>query len=372
MADRLSLIEPVVGEEELAYIEEVLESGYMTQGPFADRFEEQVADLVDAAHAVPATSCTTGMELALDAVGIGPGDEVILPSFTYPATANVVERLGADPVLVDSDRDSYNVDPDAMQNAIGDDTAALLPVCLFGQPLDAKPIRELAADHDIAVVEDAAWGLGASYDGEMVGSQFDASSFSFHPRKSVTTGEGGMVTTDDDALESEMRSIKNFGLAHDDRSGFVRGDATNYRLSDVLAAIGVAQMEKFDRIMDRREKLATRYDDLLAGVDGVRPPCVPDVAEHTYGSYCAYVEAGDETTRDAVMELMDGADIETQVGTYALHRTPAFEDARSVGDLDGADDLYHDLLTLPMEDSMTAADQRRVVEELEAAVAAET
>jgi dTDP-4-amino-4,6-dideoxygalactose transaminase len=205
----------------------------------------------------------------------------------------------------------------------------------------------------------------------MVGSQFDASVFSFHPRKSITTGEGGMVTTDDGALEEEMRCIKNFGLAQDDRSGFVRADATNYRLSDVLAAIGVAQMEKRERIMGRREELAARYDELLADVDGVRPPFVPDAAEHTYGSYCAYVDAGDEGTRDALMDRLDDENIETQVGTYALHLTPAFEDAKRTGSLDGAEALYHDLLTLPMEDSMTEADQHRVVEGLETALAAE-
>jgi dTDP-4-amino-4,6-dideoxygalactose transaminase len=368
--DEISIIDPVVGDEELENVEAVLESGYMTQGPYAEEFEERVAERSGADHGITATSCTTGLELVLEAGDIGPGDEVIVPDFTYPATANVVERLGADPVLVDVDRRTYNIDPEAVVEAVTDDTAALMPISFGGQPLEPEPLRAVADEHGIPIYEDAAWGFGAAWDGEPVGSQFEASIFSFHPRKAITTGEGGVIVTDDDELATTIREIKNFGLDHSGGdAGFVRANATNYRLSDILAAVGVAQLDKCDDIYDRRRELAARYDDLLDSVDGVRAPYTPDEATHTYGSYCVYVEAGDETTRDAVIDRLGDDGIETSLGTYALHQTPAFEAATRGTDLDTSRDLYHNLLSLPVVHEMTAEDQKRVVEELAAAIA---
>jgi dTDP-4-amino-4,6-dideoxygalactose transaminase len=366
MADRLSLIEPVVGDEELERIEQVLDSGYMTEGPFAREFESEVADIVDADHGITATSCTTGLVLALEASGIGPGDEVIIPDFTYPATANVVERLGAEPVLVDVSKKTFNIDPQAVEEAITDRTSTLMPVSWGGQPLNAAPLNEIATEHGLDIIEDAAWSLGAAYDGNPAGSQFDASIFSFHPRKSITTGEGGVITLDDGDLTEEIRTIKNFGLDQSpEQAGFVRADATNYRLSDVLAAIGVTQLERMDDIMTRRKTLADRYDDLVESIEGIRKPFVPSEATHTFGSYCVCIEIGDETTRDEIIDRMDDRDIETQIGTYALHQTPAFEDATRGTGLDNSRDLYYNLLTLPMEHTMSESDQDRVAEELD-------
>jgi len=369
MTERIPLIEPVVGEEELENVESVLESGYMTQGPFAEEFEETFADRAAADHAVTVTSCTTGMELALEALGVGSGDEVPLPDFTHPATANAVVRVGAEPVLVDVDRETYNVDLAALADAVSSETGALLPVSWGGQPLPTDPINDVAADAGVPVLEDAACSTGAAYDGQPVGSQFDASVFSFHPRKVLTTGEGGVVTTDDDELEATMRSIKNFGT--DQRKGqigFVRRDATNFRFSDVLAAIGVAQLEKFDEILARRRELASRYTDLLSSVEGVLPPATPAEASHVYQSYCVYVEAGGEETRDLLIEELAEQNIESQIGTYALHQTEAFGDAKRIGSLETSRALHHNLLTLPVAHSMTEDDQHRVVDELDAAL----
>jgi len=367
--ERIPLIEPVVGEDELGNVEEVLASGWMTEGPFAEELQNRVADMVGVDHAITVTSCTTGLELALDAAGLGVGDEVIVPSFTYPATANVVVRLGARPVLVDVERDTYNIDPDAIEAAVTEDTAAIVPVSLFGLPLEADPINDVAEAHDLVVVEDAAWALGSRRGDRAAGSQFDASVFSFHPRKILTTGEGGVVTTDDDAFQRDMRTIKNFGLSHDEGSdGFVEPDATNYRLSDILAAVGVAQMERGDEIFGHRQEIAAQYDERLSAVDGLEPPATPNGVEHTYGSYCVYVSAGDGDTRDALIDRLDDADIESQVGTYALHLTDAFADAKRGTSLDRSADLYHNLLTLPIAHGMGTEEVDRVVDALEDAL----
>ena len=369
MADRIPLIEPVVGEEELANVEAVLDSGYMTQGPYADEMEETFASMVGTEHAITVTSCTTGMELALEAAGIGAGDEVIVPDFTHPATGNVVERVGASTVLVDVDRRTYNIDVDEVAAAVTEDTAAILPVAWGGQPLDHEPLQEIADKHDLVIVEDAACSANASFNGQPVGSQFDVSVFSFHPRKVLTTGEGGMITTDDDELAREIRSIKNFGTdPMGDRHGFFKADATNYRFSDILAAVGVAQLEKADEIIGRRREIAARYDELLADVDGVTAPAVINGGKHNYQCYCAYIEAGDDELRDELMDALAGEEIETQIGTYALHDTEAFGDAKQPGSLEDSAALQANLLTLPVAHSMTEAQQQRVVDTLEAEI----
>jgi len=369
MPKPIPLIDPVVGDEELHNIESVLDSGYMTQGPYADEFETKFADKVDAEHAITVTSCTTGLELALEAIGIGSGDEVIVPDFTHPATANAVVHVGADPVIVDVDRATYNIDIDVIEDAVTDQTAALMPVSWGGQPLPSEPLQSIADEYDLAIVEDAACSPGAAYNGDPVGSQFDVSVFSFHPRKVITTGEGGMITTDDDELAETIRSMKNFGTdQREGEIGFIRADATNLRFSDILAAVGVAQLEKLDDIVDRRRAIAERYSELLSDVPGIDPPNVSDHAIHTYQSYCVYVEAGDETFRDELIEQMGGRDIETQIGTYALSETQAFADADQCGDLSVSRDLETNLLTLPVAHTMTDADQERVVSELESLV----
>lgn len=364
--DHIRLIVPEVGRAELEGVAAVLESGYLTQGPVVAAFEASVASYVKASHAIATTSATTALHLALAALGVGPGDEVIVPDFTFPATANVVVQLGARPVLVDVDLQTFNVDPDAVMRATGPRTRAIMPVHAFGLMAPIEAVIELARDQGIPVVEDAACALGATRGEAMAGTSGTAGCFSFHPRKAITTGEGGMIVTDDDQLAERARAMRTHGgrrvegrFAFDD-VGF------NYRLSDILAAIGLAQMDRLDAIIAGRRERAARYDELLDGVDGVsRPASTPG---HIYQSYVVMLNSNID--RDTVIKQIAEANIETTLGTYAVHAQPSMmrRFGYQPGDLPNSYRAYLSSLTLPLHNGMTDADLIRVVGALKASL----
>ncbi len=360
---KIRLIEPVVGAEEEKLACEVLRSGWLTEGPMSKRFEDLFKAFVGAKHAITATSCTTAIEMGLRAMGVGPGDEVIVPSFTHPATADAVIALGAIPVLVDVDISSYNMDFEEAKKATTKKTRVVMPVSWGGYPLDSKQMIELKEDHGLLTLEDAACSPGAEYNGVKAGAMADITAFSFHPRKIITTGEGGMITTESDQYVEIIRSLKNFGVGRvGTESHFIRY-GTNYKMSDILAAVGVAQMSKLSNIIERRIELAGNYDKLLSEVDGIRPPQKEKGVKHTYQTYAAYVEI--ERIRNKLIADLKNIGIETQIGTYALHLEPYFGNLRKQGDLNGSKLLYENLLALPMCHSMTRADQEYVVSQLE-------
>lgn len=350
---------------------EVLDSGYLTEGPATRAFEGRVRDWLGAAHVLAVTSCTTGLEMALRALGIGPGDEVVVPDYTYPASASAVAILGATPVLVDVDPGTMLVDYTAMARAVTSRTKALLPVSLFGNPLDQEALDAISQAHGLPVVEDAACALGASWRGRPVGTMADISVFSLHPRKFVTTGEGGLVCTEDDRLAGWMERFKHFGMAPAaSREGVVfETIGTNLKLSNVQAAIGLAQMDLVDEMLARRRTLAVGYLERLADVAGVGLPRVTAGGEHSWQTFCVRVP-----NRDAVMNRMRQAGVEVQIGTYALHLQPAFRDnpgVRIVGDMAGSRLAFDQALALPLYHELTEAQMDRVVETLLAALARE-
>ncbi len=359
----IKLIEPVVGKEELALIEEVLESGYMTEGPKTKEFESKFAEYVGASHGIATTSCTTAMELSLRVLGIGEGDEVIVPDFTYPATADVVRFVGATPVLVDVSPESYNVHAEHIEEAITPRTKCIMPVSLFGNPIDIEPIEKLKEEHGFFIVEDAACSTGARRGERRTGSIADMTCFSFHPRKVITTGEGGMVTTSVDEYAELASSMKKFGIAigAGGVSNFTRA-GSNYKLSDVLGAIGVAQLKKVDGIITRRRELAANYDRLLVGSEGIVPPKVDDGVKHVYQTYAVRITI--EGARDKLISDLKERNIQTQIGTYSLHVQPSFSEVQKVGDLNISEMLYNDLLALPLSHHMTIEDQENVVASL--------
>ncbi len=359
----IKLIEPVVGKEELALIEEVLESGYMTEGPKTREFESKFAEYVGAKHGIATTSCTTAMELSLRVLEIGKGDEVIVPDFTYPATADVARFVGATPVLVDVSPESYNVHAEHIEGAITSQTKCVMPVSLFGNPIDIGPIEKLQEEHGFFIVEDAACSAGARRGERRTGSMVDMTSFSFHPRKVITTGEGGMVTTSSDEFADLSRSIKMFGMTAvpGGLPSFTR-PGTNYKLSDILGAIGVVQLGKIDEIVSRRRELASNYDRLLQDVEGVIPPQVDDGVRHVYQTYAVRITV--DGARDRLLNDLRERNIQTQIGTYSLHVQPSFSDVRRIGSLETSKMLFENLLALPMSHYMTDEDQETVASTL--------
>ncbi|MEM2169171.1 MAG: DegT/DnrJ/EryC1/StrS family aminotransferase [Candidatus Bathyarchaeia archaeon] len=366
MRKKIKLIEPVIGEEEIKNVSEVLRSGWLTEGQQTKRFEEMVRNFIGVRYAIATTSCTTALELALRALDIGPGDEVIVPSFTHPATGNVVKWIGAKPVLVDVDLSSYNIDLGEVEKAITRKTKCVIPVSWAGNPLDAGPLNELKEKYNLFIVEDAACSLGAECDGKKTGTMADITCFSFHPRKIITTGEGGMVVTNNSVYAERIKSMKEFGM--DPKGGeakFVRC-GTNYKLSDVLAAIGVEQMKKIEVIINRRIELANYYNKLLAEVDLIRPPQKRKGAKHVYQTYAVYIEK--EGARDEIIVNLRKKNIETQIGTYALHLQPSYKGVKKIGKLERAEKLYRNLLALPMCHSMTREDQEYIISELQSSL----
>ncbi len=367
---RVWLARPQTDEAELAEIREVLASGWLTQGPKVAEFESKVAERVGVPHAVAVTSATTALHLSLAALGIGPGDEVLVPDFTFPATANVVVQQRATPILVDIDLETFAVDSVDLAAKITPQSRAVIPVHPFGLPADMDPIMELAAAHGLAVIEDAACALGAEYSGRQAGSIGLAGCFSFHPRKSITTGEGGMITTSDAAYAERIGLLRNHGGRRSGGRYVFEEAGFNYRLSDILAAVGVAQMRKLDLMLEARRRVAVWYDEALddAGLEWVRRPQVPAGRRHTYQSYVVLLDP--QVDRDGIIAHLAGAGIEATLGTYALHAQPFF--ARTFGfapgDIPNSFRAFTGTLSLPLHPGIRADEVALVVSQLTSAM----
>jgi dTDP-4-amino-4,6-dideoxygalactose transaminase len=343
--DVVRLARPDVGEEELAEIREVLESGQLTMGPKVVELEALVAKAAGCEHAVAVSSGTAALHVAVLALGLGPGDEVLVPAYTFPATASVVALAGATPVLVDVDPLTMNIDPADAARRVTPRTKAVLAVHLFGRPARVEELPELP------VLEDAAGALGASRGGRACGSLGAIACFSFHPRKIVTTGEGGAVTTDDAALAERVRSLRHHGWSPSDGYDDLLRPAFNYRLSDVLCALGLPQLRRLGEIRSAYERVADGYRERLAGLDVVLPGTDPG-DRHGLQAYVIQVER-----RDEVLAGLRERGIQCQIGTYALHRLGAYA---GQGAFPGADAAFERALALPLHARLSEGDLDRV------------
>ncbi len=361
----IPLIRPFMNDAIKEKVCEVLDSGYLTEGAVTKEFESAIRDYVGCKHAIAFSSCTTGLEVALRAVGIGPGDEVIVPDYTYPATADVVRIVGAKVVLVDISKETMLIDYEQIEKAITPKTRAVIPVSIFGNPLDYERLNRLKSEYGLVIIEDAACSLGAAYKGTKVGNLADISVFSLHPRKFITTGEGGILTTNNSAWADWILSYKHFGLKPDPTSRFgtsFQMIGTNYKLSDVLAAIGLVQMNFIDVLLKRRLELAENYLALLNEIPGLILPCTTPGGVHSRQSFCVFLDK-----RDHVMKIMRESNIEVQIGTYSLHLQPAFSGEKQVricGKLKGSKYAFNNCLTLPLYHDLTSETQRYIVDQL--------
>ncbi len=344
---RIRLGDPGLGEAELAEVAEVFESGMLTTGPKVAELEAEIARACETAHAVAVSSGTAALHLAVLAFGLEPGDEVLVPAYTFPATANVVALAGLRPVLVDVDPETMNVDPARIE--VGSRTKLLLGVHLFGRPLR---LHELP---DLPLLEDAAGALGARYRGRACGGLGVAGCLSFHPRKIVTTGEGGAVTTSDDGFADTVRRLRNHGwrsLSPPD----MPAPGLNYRLSDILCAVGLPQVRRLDELLAARTRIAAGYTDRLAHL----PVLLPRADEGDTHGWQAYVIQIDD--RDRVLAELRAEGIEAQIGTYALDRLGAYPDQ---GGFPGATRVFERALALPFHTRLSESDLDRVAESLD-------
>jgi dTDP-4-amino-4,6-dideoxygalactose transaminase len=364
---------PNTGEEEWQALRAPLARGWLTQGAEVLAFEQAFAARHGVASGVATSSGTTALHAVLAALDVGPGDEVIVPAFTWVATANAVVYCGARPVLVDIDPHTFNMDARAVGAALTARTRAIVAVHLFGLPADLAAIR--AAAPGVPIVEDAACAAGASYAGRPVGGLARAAAFSFHPRKAITTGEGGMVTTDDLELAARVRELRSHGSstpapgAPAYRLPDVALLGFNYRMTDLQAAIGRVQLGKLDAFIEERRRLARRYDEALANVRWLRRPVAPDGYGHVWQSYVCWVDPGSAPApRDGVMEALEREGIATRVGTHALNLLTFYRNRFGVrpDDFPVARDAAAQSLAIPLHNRMSEADVDYVASRLAA------
>jgi perosamine synthetase len=361
----MNITEPSFDETEIALLRECLNSKWVTQGPMTERFEKLVAAKHGAKHVLACTSCTAALHLATMALKLGPGDEVIVPAFTWVTSAHSVEYVGAKPVFVDIDLATFNMDPIALEAAITPRTKAIVAVHLFGLAAPMDEIMAIAELRGIAVIEDAACAIGTTYKGRPVGAIGDVGCFSFHPRKAVTTGEGVRSQRNHGSTGAPDPSIEPHGpwtMATFDNLGF------NLRLSDIQAAVGVAQMAKLDRLLAERRRLALRYSELLAELNSIAKPLGGDVAGHAYQSYVLRLLEGGRKRRNDLMSALADRKIQTRPGTHAVHRLGYYVNkyGLKVDQFPNATIAEDTTITLPIFPGMTEDDQQQVVQILRA------
>ncbi len=371
--NEIPITRPHLSGGEAEAVAQTIASGWLSQGPRVREFEDAFAARVGATAAVATTSCTTALALALHVSGVGPGDEVIVPSLSFIATANAVWYCGARAVFADIDPRTYNLDAAATERAITPRTKAIMPVHQVGLPADMDAFFELAERHDVTILEDAACAIGAQYKGQPIGSLRSLACFSLHPRKVITTGEGGMITTQDTDVADRLRRLRGHGM---DMSDLARHTATdvafeaypergfNYRMTDLQATLGLCQLEALDAILERRRELAERYSAALEGGPHLQAPYDPPYANRTWQSYCVRIAPGAPIGRTELMRRLLREGIATRRGVMAIHEEPAYGQRSDIAPHPG---LHHteaasrETLMLPLFPDLTNEQQDHVI-----------
>lgn len=380
-------------KEEIKSVLEPLESGWLVQGPKVQEFEDKWSNFTGAKYSIAVTSCTTALHLSLAALGIGPEDEVIVPAFTWISTANVVEHVNAKVVFCDIDLENFNIDVSKIESKITNKTKAIIPVHLFGLAADMMNINLIAKKHNLKIIEDAACGFGSRYKGQHVGTFGDTGCFSFHPRKAITTGEGGMITTNDSKLAEKLRCLRDHGAAMSDlqrhmgAKPYLLADhpeaGFNQRMTDIQAAIGSAQMDRAKDIVSERQKLAYRYDEKFNDLKWIQTPSKYLNYEHGYQSYpCLFLPKNTKnalknldikeiklinSTRNDWMDELQSEGVSTRPATHAVHMLSYYKNKYNLSaeDFPNAFAANDCSISIPLFHGMTEEEQNFVIEKIE-------
>jgi len=373
MTRKIQISLPSTNEEEWLACREPLMTGWLTQGPQVAAFENAFAERHQVRHALATTSCTTGLHLILAAMGVGPGDEVIVPAFTWIATANAVVYCGATPVFADVDCATCNIDPADVARRVTPRTKAVIAVHLFGLCADMDGLRAVLPS-DMPIIEDAACAAGATYKGVVAGGLGLAAAFSFHPRKSITTGEGGMVTTNDDTFADMVNMLRNHGASiseeqrHKGPRPYLLPEFNllgyNYRMTDLQGAVGLVQLQKLDRFIAERNRYATYYREALADLAWLLMPRTPEGSRHAWQAFVTYVNPEvAPLSRNEIMVRLQEHGIATRPGTHAVHQLGYYRERYSLhpDDYPGARDCDANTMAIPLHNRMTQEDYQYVV-----------
>lgn len=371
-ATMIPVAKPFFGAEEEQAVVAALRSGWVSQGPKVLEFEQRFAAYVGAAHAVALSSCTTALHLAMVVAGIKEGDEVLCPSLSFIATANCIRYVGATPVFVDIDPLTYNLDPNRIEEAITPRTRAILTVHQIGLPSAMRELAEIAQRRGLVLMEDAACAIGSEYFGEKIGKPHSLlACFSFHPRKILSTGEGGMITTQDGELAGRLRRLRQHGMTTSDLARHGATHVTfesydevgfNYRMTDLQAAIGLEQLTRLDGMLSRRRHLASRYTMALNRIGWLQPPYQPEGLRPNFQSYMTRLSPDAPLTRDELMQILLDQGISTRRGIMASHREPPYADGNWSSRLPQTEAATKDTMILPLFHQMTEEQQDYVID----------
>lgn len=380
MKKYIPISKPYFDKEEEIAISAVVRSGWVMQGPRVSEFEEEFANYVGSKHAIAVSSGTAALHLSLLAIGIKEGDEVIVPSFSFIATANAVAHCGASPVFIDIDQRTYNISPEKIEEYLArvakkknKKVKAIMPVHQLGMPADMDYIMAIAKKYSLYVVEDAACALGSEYKGQKVGNIGEIGCFSFHPRKIITTGEGGMITTNDKRIAEKVRLLRNHGMtisAHErNKKVKIKKEeyplvGYNYRMTDLQGAIGLVQMEKLEYILNKRRAIAGRYNSLLEKIEWLERPHIPAYANPNYQSYIVRVKEGEYKIRDYIISKLIGSGISCKAGVQAIHMEKCYREKYKGDRLINTERAFYSTMLLPLYSELREDEQDKVVRKL--------